>query len=167
MKLLSNSKNLLVSLFRGTKAAFWTTQSLNCEGENRGHHFGPKCNRLSPLSRQKTAHSLWRNSFISWFFQLNFRPKRWLPYGVWLTPYVLCESLLTAAERFLAGGCSLITSLIKLYGHTANNFGLMYSWKRISQNSFPNFIYIIPKTFMIFCQELGNPNRNYENQIWP
>jgi hypothetical protein len=49
---------------------------------------------------------------------------------------------------------------------TANNFGLMYSRKRISQNSFPNFIHIIPKSFMVFCQELHNPKRNYENQIW-
>ncbi len=48
---------------------------------------------------------------------------------------------------------------------TANNFGLMYSQKRISQNSFPNFIYINRKSFMTFCQELGNPKRNYENQI--
>jgi hypothetical protein len=49
--------------------------------------------------------------------------------------------------------------------HTANNFGLMYSRKRISQNSFSNFIHIIPKSFMEFCQELHNPKRNYENQI--
>jgi hypothetical protein len=48
---------------------------------------------------------------------------------------------------------------------TANNFGIMYSRKRISQNSFPNFIYIFPKSFMIFCQELQDPKRNYENQI--
>jgi hypothetical protein len=48
---------------------------------------------------------------------------------------------------------------------TANNFGLMYSQKRISQNSFPNFIYIFVKSFMIFCQELSNPKRNYENQF--
>jgi hypothetical protein len=48
---------------------------------------------------------------------------------------------------------------------TANNFGLMCSRKRISQNSFPNLIYIIPKSFMVFCQELHNPKRNYENQI--
>ncbi len=48
---------------------------------------------------------------------------------------------------------------------TANNFGFMYSQKRISQNSFPNGIYIFPKSFMIFCQELRNPKRNYENQI--
>jgi hypothetical protein len=51
------------------------------------------------------------------------------------------------------------------FEYTANNFGLMYSRKRISQNSFPNFIYIIPKSFMVFCQELHNPKRNYENQI--
>ncbi len=38
--------------------------------------------------------------------------------------------------------------------HTANNYGLMYSRKRISQNSFPNFVHIIPKSFMVFCQEL-------------
>ncbi len=50
--------------------------------------------------------------------------------------------------------------------HTANNFGLLYSRKRISQNSFPNFLYIFPKSFMIFCQELSNPKQNYENQIW-
>ncbi len=29
-------------------------------------------------------------------------------------------------------------------------FGIINSWKRISQNSFPNFIYIFPKSFMIF-----------------
>jgi hypothetical protein len=56
----------------------------------------------------------------------------------------------------------------KFFAHlpyTANSFGLMYSRKRISQNSFPNLIYIFPKSFMIFCQELHNPKRNYENQI--
>jgi hypothetical protein len=31
----------------------------------------------------------------------------------------------------------------RLHVHTANKFGLMYSRKRISQNSFPNFIYIL------------------------
>ncbi len=50
--------------------------------------------------------------------------------------------------------------------HTANNFGLMCSRKRIGQNSFPNLICIIPKSFMVFWQELHNPKRNYENQIW-
>ncbi len=44
---------------------------------------------------------------------------------------------------------------------TANNFGLMCCRKRISQNSFPNFIYIIPKSFMIFCQE---PNHTLRPQ---
>ncbi len=48
---------------------------------------------------------------------------------------------------------------------TANNFGIMYSRKRISHNSFPNLIYIFPKAFMIFCQELQDSKRNYENQI--
>jgi hypothetical protein len=48
---------------------------------------------------------------------------------------------------------------------TANNFGLMCSRKRIGQNSFPNLIYVILKSFMVFCQELHNPKRNYENQI--
>jgi hypothetical protein len=43
----------------------------------------------------------------------------------------------------------------------------MYSRKRISQNSFPNFIPIIPKSFMVFCQELHNPKRNYENRFKP
>ncbi len=42
---------------------------------------------------------------------------------------------------------------------TANNFGLVYSQKRINQNSFPNFINIFPKSFIIFCQELSNPKR--------
>ena len=41
----------------------------------------------------------------------------------------------------------------------------MYSRKRISQNSFPNFIFIFPKSFMIFCQEPLDPKRNYKNQI--
>ncbi len=36
--------------------------------------------------------------------------------------------------------------------HTANNFGLMCYRKRISQNSFPNLIDIIPKSFMVYCQ---------------
>ncbi len=49
--------------------------------------------------------------------------------------------------------------------YIANNFGLMYSRKRISQKSFPNFIHIISKSFVIFCQELQDPKRNYENQI--
>jgi hypothetical protein len=49
-----------------------------------------------------------------------------------------------------------------LRDHTANNFGIRYSRKRISQNSFPN---IFSKPFMIFCQELQDPKRNYENQI--
>ncbi len=49
---------------------------------------------------------------------------------------------------------------------TPINFGFMYSWKRISKNSFPNFIYIFPKSFMKFCLELRNPKRNYENQAW-
>jgi hypothetical protein len=35
----------------------------------------------------------------------------------------------------------------------------------ISQNSFPNFICIIPKSFMVFCQELRNPKKNYENKM--
>ncbi len=48
---------------------------------------------------------------------------------------------------------------------TANNFGLMYSRKRISQNSFPNLSHIIPKSLMVFCQELHNLKRKYENQI--
>ena len=38
--------------------------------------------------------------------------------------------------------------------------------KELAKNSFPNFIHIIPKSFMVFCQELRNPKRNYENQIW-
>ncbi len=42
----------------------------------------------------------------------------------------------------------------------------MYSRKRISQNSFLNFIFIFPKSFMIFCWELQDPKRNYESQIW-
>jgi hypothetical protein len=59
-----------------------------------------------------------------------------------------------------------VTHFNKLYRrYTANNFGLMYSRKRISQNSFPNLIHIIPKSFMAFCQKLHNPKRNYENQI--
>jgi hypothetical protein len=44
--------------------------------------------------------------------------------------------------------------------YTANNFGLLYSWKRISQNSFPNFFYIFPKSFMIFCPNNSNPDLN-------
>ncbi len=62
---------------------------------------------------------------------------------------------------------SYVLYIRKCFGHapvcTANNFGLMYSRK--SHNSFPNFIYIVPKSFMVFCQELHNPKRNYENQI--
>jgi hypothetical protein len=49
---------------------------------------------------------------------------------------------------------------------TATKFGLMYSRKRISQTSFPNLISTFPKSLMIFCQELLDPKRNYENQIW-
>ncbi len=49
---------------------------------------------------------------------------------------------------------------------TANNFGLMCS-RRISQNSFPNLIYIIPKSFVVFWQELHNPKRNYKTRFEP
>jgi hypothetical protein len=69
-------------------------------------------------------------------------------------------SLCTSAVILL-----LLTFLQRLMSLTANNFGRMYSRKRISQTSFPNFIYIFPKSFMIFCQELSNPKRNYKNQI--
>jgi hypothetical protein len=48
---------------------------------------------------------------------------------------------------------------------TANNFGIMYSRTRTGQNSFPYLIYIFPKSFLIFCQELQDPKRNYEYQI--
>ena len=37
---------------------------------------------------------------------------------------------------------------------TANNFEIMYSRQRISQNSLSKFIYVFPKSFMIFQQEL-------------
>jgi hypothetical protein len=53
---------------------------------------------------------------------------------------------------------------------TANNFGLMYSRKRISQNSFPDFIYIFPKSFMILSgttrskKELLKPDFNLGSQ---
>jgi hypothetical protein len=47
----------------------------------------------------------------------------------------------------------------------ANNFGLMYSRKRNSQNLFPNFIHIIPKSFVVFCKELCNPKRNYRFEL--
>jgi hypothetical protein len=46
-------------------------------------------------------------------------------------------------------GCSQLSASIRKEEYTANNFGLMYSRKRISQN----------------CQELSHPKRNYENQI--
>jgi hypothetical protein len=36
---------------------------------------------------------------------------------------------------------------------TANNFELMYSRQRMSQNSFPKFIYVFPNSFIIFWQE--------------
>ncbi len=52
------------------------------------------------------------------------------------------------------------------FPRTANKFGIMYSRKRISQNSFLNFIFIFPKSFMIFCRELQDPKRNYQSQIW-
>jgi hypothetical protein len=40
------------------------------------------------------------------------------------------------------------------YLHTANSFQFLYYLIRISQNSFPNFIYIFPKSFMIFQKEI-------------
>jgi hypothetical protein len=67
------------------------------------------------------------------------------------------------SERHALSIFQIVFESVILY--TANNFGLMYSQKRISHNSFPNFIHIIPKSFMISCQELSNPKRNYENQI--
>jgi hypothetical protein len=40
--------------------------------------------------------------------------------------------------------------------YNANNFRFMYYQKRISQNSFPNLIYIFPKSFLIFQKEQLN-----------
>jgi hypothetical protein len=39
------------------------------------------------------------------------------------------------------------------FGYTANKFGLMYciSEKELAKTRSPNFIYIFPKSFMIFC----------------
>jgi hypothetical protein len=65
--------------------------------------------------------------------------------------------------RIRGNGLKIVNHNLEML-HTANKFGLMHSRKRISQNSFPNFIYIFPKSFMIFCQELLDPKRNYENQ---
>ncbi len=49
--------------------------------------------------------------------------------------------------------------------YTANNFGLMYSRKRISQNSFSNFIFITPKSFMVHCKKSKN-YMPHENASW-
>ncbi len=73
---------------------------------------------------------------------------------------------MTTCESASNWGFKALKTWVWSVPHTANNFGFMYSRKRISQNSFPNFIHIIPKSFMVFCQELRNPKRNYENQIW-
>jgi hypothetical protein len=58
--------------------------------------------------------------------------------------------------------------------YTANNFELMYSRQRISQNSFPKFLYIVPKSFIIFLRELldaavslGSSEWNYCNIFQP
>ncbi len=40
----------------------------------------------------------------------------------------------------------------------------LQSLKKNKPKLVSNFIYIFPKSFMIFCQELHNPKRNYENQ---
>jgi hypothetical protein len=50
---------------------------------------------------------------------------------------------------------------------TANNFGIMYSRKRISQNTFPNLIYIFPKSFIIFCQGLQIPKGIMKTRFEP
>ncbi len=84
--------------------------------------FGPKFGRLSRLSPQKTAPYV-MNSWVSWFIELNFRSKNG---GLWLRTFVLCRTFLTAAGRFLAGGCSLITSL----AHPCVYSGLpRHAWK--------------------------------------
>ncbi len=67
------------------------------------------------------------------------------------------------SESFLEA--EMRESLEVSFDHTANKFGIMYSRKRISQNLFLNFIFIFPKSFMIFCRELKDPKRNYESQI--
>jgi hypothetical protein len=41
---------------------------------------------------------------------VDFRPDQ--DGGLWLATFVLCRSLLAPAVRFLAGSCSLITSLV-------------------------------------------------------
>jgi hypothetical protein len=59
--------------------------------------------------------------------------------------------------------CTLIPNA-HAHKRTANNFVFL---KRISQNSFPNIICIIPKSFTVFCQELHNPKRNYKTRFEP
>jgi hypothetical protein len=101
------------------------------------------------------------------FFSLYLTGDWWV-YGwdLWAFHF-LSLSTHSPSIQYLTGeclpeNCQRLTSC----HYTANNFGLMYSRKRISQNSFPNLIYIFPKSFMILCQELSNPKRNYKNQIW-
>ncbi len=83
---------------------------------------------------------------------------KWSLIFQFVLQYKLDSQLLVSDDCFLSVEAHIM--------YTANKFGLRYSRKRISQNSIPNFIYIFPKSFMIFCQELLDPKRNYENQIW-
>jgi hypothetical protein len=103
------------------------------------------------------------NSYVLWLLhsvQLRLVTVTFCDINVvWC--YVLSQyrgsNLDVGDDRKILPGCRL----------TANNFGLTYSRKTVSQNSFPNFIYIIPKSFIIFCQELGNPKRNMKARFEP
>ncbi len=94
-----------------------------------------------------------RNPTVSYSFSAQL-------FNYSLVSKLFSYSLSTLDGQFFLVGLNLVS-----FPLTANKFGLMYSRKRISQNSFPNFIYIFPKSFMMFCQELLDPKRNYENQI--
>jgi hypothetical protein len=62
-----------------------------------------------------------------------------------------CSGSILRQRDFALPSKSLI--LLRFSICTANNFEFMYSLQRISLNSFPKFIYIFPKSFMIFQQE--------------
>jgi hypothetical protein len=47
-----------------------------------------------------------------------------------------------------------------------NNFELMYSRQRVSQNSFTKFLYIVPKSFIIFQQELLDADVSLGSSEW-
>ncbi len=78
---------------------------------------------------------------------------------IWTQTPCICS------RQFVAGPSKLDNEGPHKPVETANNFEFMYSWQRISQNSFPKFIHIFPKSFELIQSQKELRNK-YDACAW-